>query len=300
MRMRVLLFTVLAIALALGTARFAISRLSAARKEIATESIGKQAPKAYVLVAAKDLPAGTLLHAEDAHWQSWPDEELNAAYLRKDRDDPDSVYGAVVRLNISKGEPLTANRVIKLGERGFLSAVLAPGMRATSLMLTPMSDVGGLILPGDRVDLILSHQIKDDRAPNAPARQVSETVLTNLRVVAIDQTVNDQEKKPISGKTATFEVTSKQAEIIETANMLGNLSLVLRSAGNDPASPPSDGQQVSAASRSHTWDSDVSPLLLHHDPETQGLAEITVLRGSVGSAVPTAAATPRHAAGAGS
>jgi len=298
MKMRVVLFAVLALAIAFGTARLAISRLSAARQEMATENVEKQAPKAYVLVAAKDLPAGTLLHAEDVHWQSWPDEALNDAYLRKDRDDLDSISGAVVRLHIAKGEPLTAGRVIKLGERGFLAAVLAPGMRATSLMLTPMSDVGGLILPGDRVDLILSHQIKDDRAPNEPARQVSETVLTDLRVVAIDQTVNDQEKKPISGKTATFEVTSKQAEIIEVAKMLGNLSLVLRSAGNDRAGQPDDGQQLGTASQSRTWDSDVSPLIVHHDPGTHGPSEITVLRGGARSAPPAAAvAAPRATGG---
>jgi len=298
MRMRVLLFTVLALALAFGTARFAISRLSAARKEMATESVEKQAPKAYVLVAAKDLPAGTLLHPEDVLWQSWPDEELSDAYLRKDKDDLNSISGAVVRLHIAKGEPLTAGRVIKVGEHGFLAAVLAPGMRATSLMLTPTSDVGGLILPGDHVDLILSHQIKDDRAPNEPARQVSETILTNLRVVAIDQTVNDQEKKPISGKTATFEVTSKQAEIIEVSKMLGNLSLVLRSAGSDQAGPPGDRQLLGAASQSRTWDSDVSPLILHHDPEMQGPLGITVLRGNAGSAPSAAAvAAPRTAGG---
>jgi pilus assembly protein CpaB len=150
-------------------------------------------------------------------------------------------------------------------------------MRAATVPLNASSDGAGLILPGDRVDLVLSHQIPDIRDPNAPARTVSETVLTDIRVVAIDQTVNDQDKKPISGKTATFEVTPKQAEEIEVAKLIGNLSLVLRSASEPDAKDPA---KVAADETSHTWDSDVSPLLKRPDRGAGGIASVTILRGS--------------------
>jgi pilus assembly protein CpaB len=280
MNPRTIIFIVLALILAGVTANFARSRLTHARQEVSQEAEEQLKPKAYVLVAGRDLASGAIIHAEDMHWQSWPDEQINEAYLLKGRDDLETLTGAVVRLRLAKGEPLSAGRVIKPGERGFLAAVLAPGMRGTSIPLTASSDVAGLILPGDHVDLILSHPIKDDRQPNAPARVISETVLTNLRVVAIDQTVNDQEKKPLSGKTATFEVTPKQAEMIEVAKMLGNLSLVLRSAGADDNAAANETDADGVATISHTWDSDVSPAMHGGKPESKPNERVvTVLRG---------------------
>jgi pilus assembly protein CpaB len=275
--MRALLFGILALIVAAGTASLARHRLSEARVEIKQEVKEQTSPTAYVLVAARDLPSGTILHEEDVAWQSWPDEQINEAYLRKGKDDPASLAGSVVRLRIAKGEPVTTGRFIPPGERGFLAAVLAPGMRATSVTLTSATDVAGLILPGDHVDLILSHPIKSELHPNAPARLASETVLTDIRVVAIDQIVNDLDKKPIAGKTATFEVTPKQAEIIEVAKTLGNLTLVLRSAGGnvDDAKSKAGDNAVS-----FTWDNDVSPLI-HHFEEGENLnSDVTILRGS--------------------
>jgi pilus assembly protein CpaB len=296
MKLRTLVFAVLALIAGLGTATFARHQLSLARRQIVQQVVEKPASTAYVLVAGRDLPSGALLQPDDLVWQSWPDDRLSDAYLRKDRDEAQAqaLAGAVVRLHIAQGEPLSAGRVVKPGERGFLAAVLAPGMRATSVPLNATSDVAGLILPGDHVDLILSHQIPDIRDPNAPARLAGETVLTNLRVVAIDQTVNDQDKKPLSGKTATFEVTPKQAEVIEVAKLIGNLSLVLRSAG-EPSAANADGA-TPADEPTHTWDSEVSPLMRRPDRGTGGVASVTILRGngkgndgSPGSGVPTTA-----------
>ena len=174
-------------------------------------------------------------------------------------------------------EPVGTGNVIHPGERGFPAAVLSPGMRAATVPLNATADGAGLILPGDHVDLLLAHQIPDMETPNAPSRTVSETVLTNIRVVAIDQTVNDQDKKPITGKTATFEVTPKQAEEIEVAKLIGNLSLVLRSAGEPDEK---DGGKPVTAVSSHTWDSDVSPLLKRPDRGSGGVATVTILRGN--------------------
>jgi pilus assembly protein CpaB len=276
MRSRTIIFAVIALLMGLVTATFARHQLSAAREHAAQQAEQRPSAATYVLVAAHDLPSGALMQDEDVTWQSWPDDRLIDGYMRKDRDDAHSLVGSVVRQRIAQGEPIGANRVIHPGERGFLAAVLAPGMRAATVPLNATADGAGLILPGDHVDLLLSHQIPDMETPNAPARTVSETVLTNIRVVAIDQTVNDQDKKPITGKTATFEVTSKQAEVIEVAKLIGNLSLVLRSAGE----PEDRDAKLVAGEPSHTWDSEVSPLMKRPDRGPSGVATVTILRGN--------------------
>jgi pilus assembly protein CpaB len=286
MRSRALIFAILAIILAAITV--IVSRGGHSGANVTAQAQEQAVPKTYVLVAAKDLPSGLLLHQDDLQWQAWPDEQINDAYLVKGKDDSQSLAGAVVRLHIAKGEPIGDSRVIKPGERGFLAAVLGPGMRATSAPLTAASDVAGLILPGDHVDLILTHPIKDERQPNAPARLVSETILTDLRVVAIDQIVNDTDKKPISGKTATFEVTPKQAEKIELAKMIGNLSLVLRSVANAP--PDVDNPHPQPAESSHTWDSEVSPLIQHVEAGPPLPVSVVVLRGAGANAQQSAGA----------
>jgi pilus assembly protein CpaB len=277
MKLRTIIFAVLALIAGLGTATFARHQLSQERQNIVQQVAEKPSTTAYILVAAHDLPSGALVQDDDLVWQSWPDDRVSDAYLRKDRDDPHALAGAVVRLHIAQGEPVSVGRMVKPGERGFLAAVLAPGMRATSIPLSPTSDVAGLVLPGDHVDLLLSHQLADVRDPNAPARTVGETVLTNLRVVAIDQNVNDQDKKPQAGKTATFEVTPKQAETIEVAKLIGNLSLVLRSAGEPAvdknAAKPGDEP-------THTWDSEVSPLMRRPERGAGAVMSVTILRGS--------------------
>ncbi|HEX4505594.1 MAG TPA: Flp pilus assembly protein CpaB [Alphaproteobacteria bacterium] len=275
MKIRTILFAAIALIMGLVTATFARHQLTAAREHVMQQAQERPSTTAYVLVAAHDVPAGELLQDDDFTWQSWPDDRLSDAYLRKGRDDAHSLAGAVVRQHIGQGEPIGTGSVIHPGERGFLAAVLAPGMRASTVPLNATADGAGLILPGDHVDLLLSHQIPDMETPNAPARNVSETVLSNVRVVAIDQTVNDQDKKPITGKTATFEVTSKQAESIEVAKLIGNLSIVLRSAG-DPEGK--DGAKQMAAGP--TWDSDVSPLLKRPDRGSGGVASVTILRGN--------------------
>jgi len=275
-KIRTAIFAIVALVMGLVTATFARHQLSAAREHVIQQAEQRPSTTAYILVAAHDIPSGALLQDEDMIWQSWPDDRLSDAYLRKDHDDAHSLAGAVVRQHIGQGEPIGAGRVIHPGERGFLAAVLTPGMRAATVPLNATADGAGLILPGDRVDLLLSHQIPDMETPNAPARTVSETVLTNIRVVAIDQNVNDQDKKPISGKTATFEVTSRQAEAIEVAKLIGNLSLVLRSAGE----PDKDPAKLAAEGPSHTWDSDVSPLMKRPDRGPGGVASVTILRGN--------------------
>jgi len=277
MRLRTLVFTGLAITACMGTAYTAQMWLSKQRLAV-TAQAKKETPRMYVLVAAKVLPTGAFVRAEDLRWQAWPDEGANANYLYKDKDTLQSLIGSVVRQRIAAGQPVTNGGLMKPGDRGFLAAVLGPGMRAVSVPVTAISGVAGLVFPGDRVDLVLSHQIKDDREPNAPAKFATETVLSDVRVLAIDQTVSDQDNKPVLAKTVTFEVTPKQVEVIGVASGLGNLSLSLRSISMGEDEQPA---RKHSGSLSHTWDSEVSSLIVHHDPLPAPV--ITVLRGSYGT-----------------
>ena len=144
------------------------------------------------------------------------------------------------------------------GEHGFLAAVLGPNMRAASVGVDAVSGSAGLIWPGDHVDLILTQQLEDPALP--PSRKVAaETVLSDVRVIAIDQLLARGVAPPAEGagisRTVTLEVTTGQAERIAVATRLGRLSLAVRSAdGADTA----DASEVSVQT---TWGGDVSPAL---------------------------------------
>ena len=176
-----------------------------------------------VMVALKDLPAGTILDPTAVTFQPWPKDLLDKAYFL-DGTDPASLAGKVVRLSIATGQPLTTSSVVGPGERGFLAAALAPGMRAVTVSINDTSGVAGFVFPGDRVDLVLTHEVPalDDGLP----LKVSETILRNVRVLAIDQRLTDPEGGLASvGRTITFEVTPKFVEKIAVAQQLGGLSL---------------------------------------------------------------------------
>ncbi len=232
--------------------------------------------KTYVLVADKDLPTGTFVKENLLTWQSWPDEKLHQSYLIKGKADLSELVGAVVRRAIAAGEPVSTGRLIKPGTRGFLAAVLRPGYRAVSLRINATSSISGLIFPGDRVDVILTHKVGGKR--------VSETVLTNARILAIDQQTNDQSQAPKVGKHATFEVTPKQAEMFTVLAGMGTLSLILRSLAKDQAeleriaaSGEPLAEPETKKGRTHTWSSEVSRLLQQRTVENQQV--VHVIRG---------------------
>ncbi|MGH7033309.1 MAG: Flp pilus assembly protein CpaB [Stellaceae bacterium] len=282
MRQRTIIFVILAAVFGFGTIYFARSWLS--RHEQVAEQ-PKQQQTNFVLVAARDLATGSFVRPEDLRWQAWPEGQVADTYLLKGKDTPEALSGAVVRLNIAAGEPVTNSRLVKPGDRGFLAAVLNPGMRAVTVPVTAVSGIAGLLFPGDHVDVVLSHIIKSTAAGAIPAF-VTETVLTDLRVLATDQSTEDIKNKPAVPHTVTFEATPKQVEALEVASTLGTLTLSLRGLpGSDLADASGalgdDGlpEQKGVRSVSHTWDSDVSPLI-HHGPDSG--ETITVLRGQGG------------------
>lgn len=223
-------------------------------------------PMAKVLVAARDLEPGKRLVADDMQWKEIPAAEVlpdhftdgttpvpaqpaaevkpaeGGAVARVTRAAADVAtggaksdwLGAVVREPILAGEPMLDRKVVRAGDSGYLAAYLEPGMRAMAIRVTVETAAGGFILPGDRVDVLLTREMRLSDAAGAEdsgrSRFATNTVMANVKVLAIDQTTRvDDDEKAVVGATATLEVRPQDAEALALAKSEGELSLVLRS-----------------------------------------------------------------------
>lgn len=227
-----------------------------------------------VLVAAEELATGTFLTLDHFTWTAFPADTLPEAYYTRAELGEDGLNGAVLRRAITIGEPLTEGRVVRPGDRGFLAAVLKPGLRAVSVPVDATTGIAGFVFPGDRVDLLLTHEIK---LSDKVKRLATETLLQDIRVLAMDQRSDDIEGAPTLAKTATLEVSSKQAEVIAVALRMGRLSLALRSLAQpldalatatplDASGEESTGEEPDASvsfdeEQTYTWDSQASQLI---------------------------------------
>lgn len=182
-----------------------------------------------VLVAQRALPVGTIITADSVSFQSWPDNLVQDAYYVDGKADMTKLLGTVVRFPITAGQPLTQGALVAPGDRGFLAAALGPGMRAVTISVSADTGVGGFVFPGDRIDLVLTQQVKGQ----GEALRTAETILRNLRVLATDQatasTVEDGKTVVQGFRTVTLEVTPRIAEKVAVAQTIGTLSLSLRS-----------------------------------------------------------------------
>ncbi len=192
-----------------------------------------------VMVATRPLAVGTILNPEMVRFQPWPKDLMESAYFVKDQTDINNLVGSVVRNALTAGEPVTQGSLVKPGERGFLAAALAPGMRAVTISVSVDSGVAGFIFPGDRVDVLMSSELAVKSGNDDRKFVAGETIIRNIRVLATDQRVdskNDEGKdevKPFT--TVTLEATPKIAEKIAVAERLGKLSLSLRSLADTQA-----------------------------------------------------------------
>ncbi len=210
-------------------------RAEVARATAVARASSAPATTLRVLVARNPLPAGTLLKPEHLRWQPWPAGASTAGYFTDASASLAGLSGYVARSDLGPGEPLTTARVVKPGDRSFLAAVLKPGYRAVALNVSASTGVAGFIFPGDRVDVILTRVLP----AGVQQRVETRTVLTDIRVVGVDQEVSNPKSEIAVPQTATLEVTPAQAEFIAAAGDIGKLSLSLRSlaAGEAPAAP---------------------------------------------------------------
>ena len=220
-----------ALIVAIGTALFARSMLAGgtAPQAEAAPAVVETGPR--VLVAQRALPTGTIITADAIGYQLWPEEMVKDAYFIDGESDITALLGTVVRHPITAGEPVTQGSLVKPGDRGFLAAALGPGMRAVTVPVSAKTGVAGFVFPGDRVDLMLTQSVSGE---DGQALKASETILSNLRVLATDQsttqTTNEAGETVVRAfRTVTLEVTPKIAEKVAVAQTIGTLSLSLRS-----------------------------------------------------------------------
>ena len=175
---------------------------------------------------------GHVLSPNDIQWQIWPTSAASPNFIRKS-DKPDAVQqiaGSIARTPLVAGEPVREAKLIRADGSGFMAAILPSGMRAISTEISPETGAGGFILPNDRVDVILSRRDRDAEKQGAADAHTAETIFTNVRVLAIDQTIEEKNgQRVVVGKTATLELTPTQAEQLAVSRQLGTLTLALRS-----------------------------------------------------------------------
>lgn len=259
MRARTLLFLLLAVGAASLAAVFARGWMSAQQAAFNNKGEPAQVVAATeVLVASHPIPAGTFIKADDLTWQVWPEGKLAEGYVAKSQGSIDAFLGAVVKSGFATGEPITETRVAKPGDRGFLAAVLSPNTRAVAIAVTTTSGVSGFVLPGDHVDVLVGH-VLPGQGTEKRTINVTETALEDLRVIAVDQTTNDQSAGAVLAKTVTFEATPKQAEILSLIEQMGKVSLSLRSLA--VAQESAATREMPVRRHSYTVDSEASALL---------------------------------------
>jgi pilus assembly protein CpaB len=258
---RIALFMLMAIGLA-GFGAVAWINLHPAAPP--AQAIGAPGDRVPVLTAARTLRAGTLLKPEDLATEPRPPNDVPAGARIDSGTARGDLLGAMIRRNLSKGDALLMADALNPGDRGFLAAVLGPGMRAVTVGVDAVTGLAGLVWPGDRVDLILT-QSQDGSNVSAAHRVSAETVLHDGRVLAIDrqlmQGATSESPEAAMARTVTLEVTPAEAVRVAVAVRLGHLSLSVvavpqapgRGSETDPA-PPQAGNGV-------TWGGDVSSAL---------------------------------------
>ena len=232
---------VLGVALGAGTIA-AVLALNLTSSEPASEPVERvQTDTVEVLVASRDLPMGTTLSEDSFRWQIWPRSgALDRFVVRSSSNEVvEQLIGALARASFFEGEPISAAKLID-SDSGFMSAILPGGKRAVATKIAADTSAGGFILPNDRVDVIMTRRAEGGTTAGGN-EYLTETILNNVRVLAIDQTIEDQDgEKVVVGQTATLELTPRQAEILTVAQQMSDrLTLALRSI-MDARSDPSD------------------------------------------------------------
>jgi pilus assembly protein CpaB len=200
-------------------------------KPVVEKTVEVKIKSSEVLVARTDIGLGQMTNDSQFRWQSWPDETVTDGFITRTAQ-PDAMTqlsGSIARAPIMAGEPITAQKLVRAGQGGVLAAILPAGMRAISTKIKEETAVGNLILPNDRVDVILTRRIQ---GRNNQEEYASDLLFSNVRVLAIGQQIESMEGKKTAesaANTATLELTARQAEVLALANSMGEISLALRS-----------------------------------------------------------------------
>jgi pilus assembly protein CpaB len=223
---------IVVLVVALGAGGIAAYLASGSDNKPAPVAPVAQLPTIDVLVAKSDIALGQTLKPEDMQWQSWPAANASSTFIRRG-DHPDAanqMAGSIARAPFIAGEPIREQKLVRADGSGFMAAILPTGMRAISTEISAETGAGGFILPNDRVDVILTKREKNPDTTNAQDIVISVVILTNIRVLAIDQAPKEKDgQNTVVGKTVTLELKPEQTVTLGAARQAGTLSLALRS-----------------------------------------------------------------------
>jgi pilus assembly protein CpaB len=236
---------VLIIALSAGGVAAYLARGTEENPRAAAEPV-VQLPTVEVLVAKSDIGLGQPVKPEDLQWQAWPASAAGKNLVnRASRAEAiTEISGSIARSPFIAGEPIREQKLVKANGSGFMAAILPTGMRAVSTEISPETGAGGFILPNDRVDVILTKREKNPERSAGDGVQ-SEMVLSNIRVLAIDQAPKEKDGlNTLVGRTVTLELKPEHAETLVRSRQIGTLTLALRSITdiNAAADGPSEEQ----------------------------------------------------------
>jgi len=275
--MRILVIGLIVLALSVaGISTYLIKNFST---PAAIQELEKKAEpvKTQILVATTSLNPGDRLSSSNVAWRPWPKDSVNELYFSVERDDQreekfQEIDQSVVRRPVLAGEPIIAAKFFKSKAAGFMAGMLDKGMRAVSIPVTATNGVAGFVLPGDHVDVLVVHdrgkeairqatperkKVVGEVPPVEPLivmKSMTETVLENILVMAVDQTVGGVATNSLPAKTLTLQLTPRQSEILLTARALGQLSIVLRDIG-------STSVKIASDAGTYTTDVQASPFL---------------------------------------
>jgi pilus assembly protein CpaB len=228
-----------------------------------------------ILVAAEALQPGQPLDSAKVRWETWPAASVSSTFVSRDAvaSAEDVVKDTVVRTPILKDQPITTSAIVHGKESGFMAATLTPGMRAVSIQVSTESGAGGFILPNDHVDLILTQKSNDN-----PPRVRARTFLRSIRVLAVDQVYKEEkDQKTVLAKTATLELTPAQAETVNRAQGMGQISLSLRPLSAEDAVAVVAGDKAAAPVREPAGD----PLSDNFDSSARTTPQVAIIRYGV-------------------
>jgi pilus assembly protein CpaB len=185
-----------------------------------------------VLVAKTEIGLGQTAKPEDLRWQTWPKSAASVSFIKRN-DRPDAINqiaGSIARAPIMADEPIREQKLVKADGSGFMAAILPTGMRAISTEISAETGAGGFILPNDRVDVLLTRRIKNPDNPAQPEVVTATLLLSNIRVLAIDQAPKEKDgQNALVGRTVTLELKPEQTGTLAAGRQAGTLSLALRS-----------------------------------------------------------------------
>ena len=208
--------------------------------------VTKEAPvveevkQSFVLVSIADVGRGDRITEEMLDWQAWPNESIAPSFIVQETQ-PQAIpelVGSVVRSDIYTGEPMNMSKIVRAGDSGLMAALLEPGMRAVTTRVSTDSAAGGFIMPGDRVDIVMTRQLPRDRGEGAQlAQYAATTIFQNVKVLAMNQTFSTGPDSPAAlgaVSFATFELNQRDAELLEEMSKAGTISLTLRGIRKGP------------------------------------------------------------------